>query len=80
MSLLENLVRTPFAQTLGWILFHSLWQGAAAAMLLGATLSVVRSSRIRYALACFAMLGILAGFAFTFAPALCRSRSRNSPP
>ncbi len=67
MIFLENLVHTPLAQALGWTLFHSLWEGAAAAMLLALALSVVRSSRIRYALACFAMLGILAGFAFTLA-------------
>ena len=70
MILMENLVHTPLAQALGWTLFHSLWEGAVAAMLLAAALSVVRSSRIRYALACLAMLGILAGFAFTLARSL----------
>jgi len=67
MILVENLVHTPLAQALGWTLFHSLWEGAVAAILLALALSVVRSSRVRYAVTCFAMLGILAGFAFTFA-------------
>src|SRR5579863_2158934 len=50
---------------IGWTLLHSLWQGALVALLLAAALSRVRSARIRYAAACFAMLVILAGFAVT---------------
>lgn len=65
MIFLERLVQTPLAQALGWTLFHSLWEGAAAAILLVITLSVTRSSRIRYAAACLAMLVILAGFGAT---------------
>jgi hypothetical protein len=65
MTMLEDLVHAPLAASLGWTLFHSLWEGAAAAILLFIALSVVRSSRIRYAAACLAMLGILAGFAIT---------------
>jgi GWxTD domain-containing protein len=65
MTVLESLVQSPFAKALGWTLFHSLWEGAVAAILLLVTLSVVRSSRIRYAAACLAMLVILAGFGVT---------------
>jgi len=65
MTVLESLVRTPLAQALGWTLFHSLWEGAVAAILLVIMLSVVRSSRTRYAAACLAMLVIPAGFAAT---------------
>jgi GWxTD domain-containing protein len=65
MIVLESLVQTPLAQALGWTLFHSLWEGAVAAILLVIALSVVRSSRIRYAAACLAMLGIPAGFGAT---------------
>ncbi len=50
---------------LGWTLLHSLWEGAVAALLLVTLLSVLRSSRARYAAACLAMLGILAGFGIT---------------
>jgi GWxTD domain-containing protein len=65
MIALENLVHTPLAQALGWTLFHSLWEGAAAAVLLTVTLAVSRSPRIRYAAACLAMLGIFAAFVVT---------------
>src|SRR5579863_1900813 len=65
MIVLESLVQTPLAQALGLTLFHSLWEGAVVAILLVITLSVVRSSRIRYAAACLAMLVIVAGFSAT---------------
>jgi len=66
MTAMESLVHTPLAQVLGWTLFHSLWEGAVAAVLLVMTLSLVRSSRARYAVACLAMFVVAAGFAFTF--------------
>jgi len=66
MTPLETVVQTPIARALGWTLFHSLWEGALAALLLAAALFVVRSPRARYACACLAMLGVLAGFAITF--------------
>jgi len=65
MTGIENLVHSPLAKALGWTLFHSLWEGAVVAMLLFITLSVTRSSRVRYASACLALIGILGGFAFT---------------
>jgi GWxTD domain-containing protein len=67
MTPVENLVHTPLAKAIGWTIFHSLWEGAAVAVLLVVALALVRSSRIRYACACLAMLGILAAFAITFA-------------
>jgi GWxTD domain-containing protein len=65
MTVLETLVQSPLAKALGWALFHSLWEGAVAAISLLVTLSVVRSPRIRYAAACLAMLVIPAGFSAT---------------
>jgi len=65
MTVLENLVYTPLANALGWTLFHSLWEGAIMGMVLFIALSVTRSSRVRYAAACLAMLGILLSFAVT---------------
>ncbi len=59
---LKHLVGTPLAKAIGWTLFHSLWQGAIVAIALLAALWVLRSSRARYAAACFAMLAIVAGF------------------
>jgi GWxTD domain-containing protein len=66
MTTLSLLVHSPLGKTLGWTLFHSLWEGAAVALILGAALCVLRSSRARYAVACLAMLGVLAGFCYTF--------------
>ena len=54
MNLLEAWIETPAATALGWTLLHSLWQGAAIALLLGITLPAVRSARVRYAAACVA--------------------------
>ena len=60
------LIDTPWARALGWTLFHSLWEGALAALLLLAVIAFTRSPRVRYACACLALLGVLAGFAVTF--------------
>lgn len=66
MTAIARLVETPLAKALGWTLFHSLWEGALAALVLLAALLVMRSPRARYASACAAMLGVLAAFAITF--------------
>src|SRR5690242_16505398 len=67
MTLLRIWVETSAAHALGWTLFHSLWQGALAALALAFALGVLRSSRTRYAAACLALLAVLAAFALTFA-------------
>lgn len=66
MNALVSLVRSPLAGTLGWTLFHSLWQGAVAGLLLLAVLVVCRPPRVRYACACLALAGVLTGFGITF--------------
>ena len=50
-------------------LFHFLWEGAAIAILLAAAIHLLRpaSARVRYALACLAMLSMLASFTATLA-------------
>jgi GWxTD domain-containing protein len=50
-------------------LFHSIWEGSAIAILLALVLYVLRpfSARVRYALACVAMLTMLAAFGATLA-------------
>ena len=63
---LEALARTPMSEALGWALYHSMWQCAAVALLLLLALFGIRSSRIRYALACVALMAALVGFVFTF--------------
>ena len=61
-----NAFNDPTAQhvvyRLGWVLVHSLWQGAAVALLLSGALSALRrrSPDVRYALSCGA-LALLAG-------------------
>jgi len=65
MTLLDALVRTDWAKAFGWTLLHSLWEGAAIALVLAIVLAISRSSRVRYAAACFAMLSLLAAFGTT---------------
>jgi GWxTD domain-containing protein len=65
MTLLELWVHTPLAQSLGFALAHSLWEGVVIAVILAAALCVARSSRARYAAACAAMLLMLASFGVT---------------
>ena len=79
MTLLQTWVATPAAHALGWTIFHSLWQGAIAALLLAAGLALVRSSRARYALACLSMLAMLAAFILTFALLMPRQQALVSP-
>ncbi len=65
MTILELLVRSDSAKALGWTLVHSLWEGAGVALALAIVLTIARSSRVRYAASCVAMLGLLAAFAVT---------------
>lgn len=64
MSALYWLAMQPLVQRLGWTLVHSLWQGAAVALLLAVFFCLSRSgdARLRYAFACAAL------FAFTLCP------------
>jgi len=50
---------------LGWTILHSLWEGAFVALVLAAALFIARSSRVRYAASCVAIVGILLGFGLT---------------
>ncbi len=65
MRPLQVLVHTPLAGALGWTIFHSLWEGAVAALVLAIMLSAIRSSRGRYYAACIALLAIVAAFGVT---------------
>jgi len=76
MIYLDALVRTEWAKAVGWTLVHSLWEGAAIALALAIVLGIARTSRVRYAAACFAMLGILIGFGVTFSVLAPREVSR----
>jgi len=65
MTFLEFWIESEAAKALGWTLVHSLWEGAAIALALAIVFGITRSSRVRYAAACVAMLGLLAGFTVT---------------
>jgi beta-lactamase regulating signal transducer with metallopeptidase domain len=67
MTWLELWIQTSLATALAWTLLHSLWEGALAALLLAAGLSVLHSARARYAAACAALLALLIGFTITLA-------------
>jgi len=53
------------SNTLAWTLLHSLWEGAGIALALAIALSVMRSSRARYAAACVSLVALLVAFALT---------------
>ncbi len=55
-----------FIRALGWTLMHSLWQGAALALLLLALLSRLESAGRRYRVAYGALLSMLAAACITF--------------
>lgn len=65
-TLLNDLLNNPLAATMGRTLLHSLWEGALVALALALLLPIVRSSRLRYALASATMLVLLSGLAITF--------------
>lgn len=63
MNALYELMRQPLAHRVGWVLLHSLWQGA----LVGAAFGLLRqglrrrSAEVRYAAGCLALALLLAG-------------------
>jgi len=58
MNLLHSMLESPAIHRLGWVLLHSLWQGAAVGLLLAVILTALRrrGPRPRYAASCVAML------------------------
>ena len=70
MNMLTGLMEMPLIKALGSTLFHFLWEGLGAALLLAVALQFSRSSRLRYALACAAMFGMAAAFCVTLAISL----------
>ncbi len=65
MTTLEFWMQSDAAKALGWTLLHSLWEGAAIALLVATVFAISRSPRVRYTAACLAMLALLLGFAAT---------------
>jgi GWxTD domain-containing protein len=75
-----TLIETSLFEALGWALFHFLWQGSVIALALSAGLWVFRplSARLRYGLACAAMVSMLVSFGLTLTLAWPRSGETNS--
>lgn len=65
MNAMENLVWNPVAGAVAKTLIDSLWEGGLAALGLALALSLLGTSRARYAAASFAMLALLAAPAVT---------------
>ena len=66
MTLLGNWIHTPEARTLGWTLFHFLWEGIAIAAALALALLILRPARARYIAACAALAAMLLACVGTF--------------
>jgi len=75
MNTMGILVGTATAKALGWTLFHTLWEGAIAALVLLIVLCVTRSPRARHVWACAAMTGMAAAFVVTVGVQLSQSAS-----
>ena len=62
MSGLAGSSSSPWVEAIGWMLVHSLWQGAGVAMAMALVLCVLRRApaQARYLAACAAMLLIVA--------------------
>ena len=60
-----KLAQTPLAAAIGWALFHSLWEGAAIALLLAATPRDDTHGTRRYVAASLAMCALLVSFRVT---------------
>lgn len=68
MNWLEQLLPTALVHALGWMLVHSLWQGAVVALALAGLLLLLRrhSAEVRYRTASAALLMLLLVAAITF--------------
>ncbi len=62
-------IHSPFVKALGWSLIHFLWEGALIALLLAVLFLLLRrgSARLRYALACAALLAMPLALGLTLA-------------
>jgi GWxTD domain-containing protein len=71
-------IHSPVARALGWALAHFVWEGAAIAMILAVALAIFpgSSARLRYGLACAALVAMPIVFGVTFAVSLPHSPAR----
>jgi GWxTD domain-containing protein len=61
---------------IAWTVIHSIWQAGLAALAVACVISAVRTSSMRYVIACAAFLGIVAGAGATFVYEFPRNPAR----
>lgn len=68
MSTVIDIFSSPTAETLGWTLLHSLWQGLLIAVLLIITLRFIseRAASVRYVVSCAALMAFVLSSLITF--------------
>jgi len=81
MTGIEQVLGQPWSQRLGWSLVHFLWQGLVIAAMSSVAMAALRrrSARLRYALACTALLVMAAAPAVTFC-VIPAGPTRDAPP
>jgi len=67
MSMTASWIDPSLVEALGWALVHFLWEGALIALALSVSLRFFQSARVRYGMACLAMLAMVAAFGVTLA-------------
>src|SRR6185312_277548 len=65
MTGVEYWAATPVAAAIGRTLLHSLWEGAAVALMLAIGLTAARRPLARYTAACAAMIAMVAAIGVT---------------
>jgi len=68
MRQIYQIIPAEIIEAFGWALFHSLWQGAIIAIILGILLLILNrfSSKTRYLVAYFALSLLLVSFVASF--------------
>ena len=67
-------------QALGWMLFHFVWQGFAVAAILAAARVVIKNPRLRYTVACGALLTMVSLAAATLLTQDLETRTQFAQP
>ena len=65
MNILASFVGGRWAESVGWALLHSLWQGGVVCVFLALTVLATKSPRIRYSTACSALFVTFSAFVIT---------------
>lgn len=65
MNWLDTVIQMSASQALGWTILHSLWESVVVVAMLAVLLASTRSARVRYAVACLALIALSASFGVT---------------